>query len=167
MIERPSTRGRAPGSSSPVEQAIRAAIERGEFDNLPGTGKPLPDHGRDENWWLREYLAREEGSASGFLPQSLLLRREAEDLPKRIARITSESKVRDVVTDLNRRIADEIRTPTGGPPLAMRLLETDQIVDRWRADRALTALPARPEAASATAVSRKSFWRRIFSTPTG
>jgi hypothetical protein len=35
-----------------VDRQIREAIERGEFDNLPGQGKPIKGlNGRDdENW---------------------------------------------------------------------------------------------------------------------
>ncbi len=34
---------------SPVERAIREAQERGEFDNLPGAGKPLRNLGSRES----------------------------------------------------------------------------------------------------------------------
>lgn len=148
---------------SPVDRAIREATQRGEFDNLPGTGKPLPDRGHDENWWIRQYVAREDASTSGFLPQSLLLRKEAQDLPERVARLTSEERVRDAVDDLNRRISNEIRMPTGGPPLAMRLLDPDDVVQRWRADR-VAQQPPDPVSTIPTR-GRNSFWRRIFRTP--
>ncbi len=37
---------------SPVEKAIREAQERGEFDGLPGAGKPLGDLGSpDDAMW--------------------------------------------------------------------------------------------------------------------
>ncbi len=41
-----------------VERKIRESMERGEFDNLPGQGQPLPDLARpyDELWWLRKKL---------------------------------------------------------------------------------------------------------------
>ena len=44
-----------------VEAQIRAAAERGEFDNLPGAGKPIPDLDKpyDEMWWARKLLERE------------------------------------------------------------------------------------------------------------
>ena len=37
---------------SVVERRIREAMDRGEFDDLPGIGEPLPDAGRpyDELW---------------------------------------------------------------------------------------------------------------------
>ena len=42
----------------PVERSIREAMARGEFDDLPGAGKPLPDIDRqyDPDWWARRYL---------------------------------------------------------------------------------------------------------------
>lgn len=55
-----------------AEDKIRSAIEAGEFDNLPGFGKPLAliDEPYDENWWLRrkiraEGLNRKAGPANG------------------------------------------------------------------------------------------------------
>lgn len=45
------------------ERLIREAIEAGEFDNLPGEGKPIPDAGTkdDELWWVRGWLKRNTG----------------------------------------------------------------------------------------------------------
>jgi Domain of unknown function (DUF1992) len=47
------------------ERLIREAIEAGEFDDLPGEGKPLPGAGRpdDELWWVRSWLRRNSGAA--------------------------------------------------------------------------------------------------------
>jgi hypothetical protein len=41
---------------------IRAAIEAGEFDNLPGLGQPAAifDEPYDPHWWIRRKLKREE-----------------------------------------------------------------------------------------------------------
>ena len=38
-----------------VEIAIQQALRRGDFDELPGSGKPLTDLGgvRDPDWWIR------------------------------------------------------------------------------------------------------------------
>jgi hypothetical protein len=47
------------------ERLIREAMEAGKFDDLPGTGKPLPGAGipDDDLWWARAWLERnqEEG----------------------------------------------------------------------------------------------------------
>ena len=44
-----------------AENKIRAAIEAGEFDNLPGLGKPaaICDEPYDPFWWIRRKLQRE------------------------------------------------------------------------------------------------------------
>lgn len=45
-----------------AEDKIRAAIAAGEFDNIPGLGKPHPiiDEPYDPMWWIRRKLAREQ-----------------------------------------------------------------------------------------------------------
>lgn len=45
---------------SSVERAIREAIERGEFDELPGSGRPIPGAGTPdtEGWWIRRWVQR-------------------------------------------------------------------------------------------------------------
>jgi hypothetical protein len=47
-----------------AERKIRAAIEAGEFADLPGTGKPIPgiDEPYDPDWWIKSYLARQRAS---------------------------------------------------------------------------------------------------------
>ncbi len=48
-------------AESVVERRIRQAMERGEFDDLPGTGKPIPGAGEtyDPLWWVRAWVERE------------------------------------------------------------------------------------------------------------
>lgn len=48
------------GYVDPVERQIRAAIERGDFDHLPGAGKPIPDLAREyePGWWAKRFLER-------------------------------------------------------------------------------------------------------------
>jgi hypothetical protein len=45
-----------------VDNKISAAIEAGEFDNLPGLGKPceLIDAPYDPHWWIRNKMKREQ-----------------------------------------------------------------------------------------------------------
>jgi hypothetical protein len=42
---------------SHIDRKIREAQEQGQFDNLPGAGRPLSDHGReyDEDWWVKDW----------------------------------------------------------------------------------------------------------------
>lgn len=43
-----------------AERRIREAAERGEFDDLPGAGQPLPGLGGtyDPDWWVKEWIRR-------------------------------------------------------------------------------------------------------------
>lgn len=43
-----------------IDEIIIKAQEDGEFDNLPGMGKPIPGAGKpdDELWWFRSWLKR-------------------------------------------------------------------------------------------------------------
>jgi len=45
-----------------IDEIIRVAQEKGEFDDLPGTGKPLPGAGTkdDDLWWVRSWLKRNQ-----------------------------------------------------------------------------------------------------------
>ena len=118
-----------------VDKQIREATERGEFDNLPGSGKPLPDRNElyDEDWWLKQWIAREGITGDTALPTTLRLRREIEDIQKAAARKTSERDVRDLVDDLNRRIVDAIHGHVDGPPVPLRRVDADAVVRGWHA----------------------------------
>lgn len=43
-----------------VDRIIRESMDAGDFENLPGRGKPLPGAGTvdDEMWWVRSWLKR-------------------------------------------------------------------------------------------------------------
>jgi hypothetical protein len=118
-----------------VERQVREAIERGEFDNLPGAGRPLPGiNGRvDENWWVKGLLEREQLPMP--LPTSLALRREVADLPQTLADVPDEQTVRDIIEDLNRRIRDSHRRRVDGPPVVVKPVDVEQIVTGWRRSR--------------------------------
>ena len=47
-------------SEATAERLIREAIEAGDFDDLPGTGAPIPGAGSvdDDLWWVRSWLER-------------------------------------------------------------------------------------------------------------
>lgn len=120
---------------STIDRQIREAQQRGEFDNLPGLGKPLPDHGReyDEDWWVKNWIHREGGAA--VLPGSLALRRQAEDLQDIVASRTTEAAVREVVAGVNDTIRKARAGLLDGPPVVLPLFDPDDIVRRWREHR--------------------------------
>ncbi len=45
-----------------VDRLVREAMESGEFDDLPGVGKPIPGAGTtdDEYWWFRDWVKRNQ-----------------------------------------------------------------------------------------------------------
>lgn len=100
-----------------VERQLREARERGSFDDLPGTGKPLQPASFDELAWVREKLRREDLPVSALLPPALAVAKEVEDLPARLARERSEARVRAIVADVNGRIDAARRGPQVGPPV--------------------------------------------------
>ncbi len=53
---------------SVVERRIREAVERGDFEDLPGAGKPLPHAGKphDELWWVKNWLRRNDLGAAAM-----------------------------------------------------------------------------------------------------
>ena len=118
-----------------IDRQIREAQERGEFDNLPGAGKPIPglaDSDDDEMWWVKQYLRRENVS---YLPPTLTLRKEVEDVLAAVPRAPSEDAVREAIGTINAKIAAAIRTPPAGPPLNLMPLDMDKIVESWRESR--------------------------------
>ncbi|WP_229401569.1 DnaJ family domain-containing protein [Micromonospora okii] len=144
-----------------AEAQIRAAQERGEFDNLPGAGKPLP--GRhlpyDESWWIKSFLEREQIPGDLLLPTPLLLRRRVEKVPHEVRDLPTEASVRAYVGDLNREVLAWLRNPTG-PQVVVRPVNADEVVRGWRADRER----ARAQAPAATVPvtpgrSSRGWWR--------
>ena len=120
-----------------IDRQIAAAEQRGEFDNLPGTGKPLRHLGNpdDPDWWVKQLIAREQLDISVALPPQRALRKEAQELPDRVLRERSEQAVRDLLDDFNTRVRDCWRQPLEGPPVVVRTVDPEELVAHWRAHR--------------------------------
>lgn len=141
---------------SALDRAIREAAERGAFDDLPGKGRPLPHLDDDELGWVRRWMEREGVSPELLLPPSVQLRKEIDRLPDTLAALRTEVDVREHVREVNRRVAEHLRSP-GGPRIPVRPVDVDAAVERWR-----TARPAPPPA---TAPPRRRWWWRRRSGP--
>lgn len=117
-----------------VDRQIREAAERGEFDNLQGAGEPLPDVDQpyDELWWVKRKLREENLS---YLPESLALRKAAEDALAAAAEAATEQEARRILTALNQKIRDALRRPLTGPPLNLAPLDVERHVAEWREQR--------------------------------
>jgi len=118
-----------------VETAIQQAMRRGDFDNLPGAGKPLPGltGTHDPDWWIRRKIEREQ--LTGLGPPALLLRTEDAELDEKLDRLASESTVREQLEGFNRRVIEARRQLQGGPPVITRTRDVDEEVARWRQRR--------------------------------
>ncbi|MDQ1135767.1 hypothetical protein QE410_000566 [Microbacterium sp. SORGH_AS 1204] len=114
-----------------VETAIQQAIRRGEFDDLPGAGKPLPDLGssHDPDWWIRRKIETEK--LTGLGPPALTLRVEHAELAERLDAIPREAEVREAVEDFNRRVIEARRQLLGGPPVVTPTVDVDAEVAAW------------------------------------
>ena len=130
------TERKPPGVSweSWIDRQIREGMERGEFEALPGHGRPLRDvdRPRDEMWWVKDKLRREK---AGFLPPTLAVRKEVEDARAAISASASEAEVRRIVADINARIVEVNSRVTAGPASTLAPLDPERTVERWRAER--------------------------------
>lgn len=117
-----------------IDAQVRRGMEEGAFDDLPGHGKPLQglDRPRDEMWWVRDKLRREGIS---YLPPTLALRKDVDDARDAIDAATTESDVRQIITEINVRIRSVNRMASSGPPSNLMPLDEEATVERWRASR--------------------------------
>ncbi|GAB3703184.1 DnaJ family domain-containing protein [Nocardiopsis oceani] len=120
------------GFESWIDTQIRQARERGEFDDLPGEGKPIADIDRpyDENWWIKRKLKSESVS---LLPPTLRLRKEAEDTLEEASGARTEKRVRELLEGLNKKIREMNSSPAPGPPLNLMPYDIDAFLEKkWR-----------------------------------
>jgi DnaJ-like protein len=143
-----------------IDKQIQDATERGAFDNLPGTGKPLPSRGAfSAEAWARDYLRREGMPGEDALPTPLRLRKESERLAETVHLLRSEQEVRGVVADLNDRIRTFRRLPDG-PPMIVRLVDEDEMVRRWHESRVVPRAEGADASGSEPEPRRRFSWRR-------
>ncbi|CAN5746285.1 hypothetical protein BH10ACT1_BH10ACT1_21020 [soil metagenome] len=124
-----------------VEQQIRESMDRGEFDDLDGTGRPIADidEPNDELRWVRKKL-RQEGFA--FLPPSLALRRDAQEAREQARHARTEADARAILEAINERLVAAVRIPLSGPEVYVPPYDLDKALAQWRHDH--PAPPPRP-----------------------
>ncbi len=103
-----------------VEEQIRLAQERGDFDNLPGAGQPIESLNRqyDPDWWARDFIKRLADEDTG--------RSRSAELERKLAGVwglTSETSVRTTVANLNAESGSD-------------MFDADEVVTTWRRFRA-------------------------------
>jgi len=77
---------------SMAEEKIREAIERGDFDRLPGAGKPLPE--KDEDAYVPDELriSFKLLKNAGMIPEEMQLRKEMLTLEQLLACCTDAAE---------------------------------------------------------------------------
>lgn len=140
---------------------IRRAIERGEFDNLPGSGKPLdlPDV-HDPDWWFKN-LVKREGLV--LLPPSVQLRRDDAALDAELDALGNEAAVRRAVEQFNESVIRARYEPPAGPPLITMPRDVEATVRAWTDRRTARAEQARRKAEGVTRSTertRRGWWCR-------
>ena len=114
-----------------VDEQIRQAMDRGEFDHLPGSGKPLRDLDEQRRpGWFAEQLVRRERSR--VLHDDTL----ASLAERRIAfwRAPTLDALRELVIAANRELAAV--NPRLEPDDRIELVDVREVVAAWRTTRA-------------------------------
>jgi hypothetical protein len=151
-----------------VDTIVDQAIRRGEFDDLPLQGKPIPGlkGGYDPDWWLKSLVEREQ--ITGILPPAQLRRDDAE-LDDVLDREPTEDRVREIVEDFNARVIDARRQLLGGPPVVTPTRDVERELERWRERRRARGIRAeagertgrdQPPSEREARPARRRWWRR-------
>lgn len=154
---RPERRAGAPRSGSAaaaariqqqqtwVDQQVQQAIRRGDFDDLPGAGKPLKDLGveHDPDWWIKKLVERER---LVVLPASVQLRKDDAALDGLLDEMSREDDVRTAVEEFNARVLRARYSIPEGPPLVTMTRDVEGTVAAWRERRAARGPIGEPEA---------------------
>ena len=144
---------------SHIDEVLRQAAQRGEFDNLPGAGKPIEGLGEehDPDWWLKQLIEREK---IAVLPPSIQLRKDDAALDDLLDAQHTETAARQVVEEFNGRvIAARYSTPVG-PPLITMPRDVDETLAAWRQRREDRDAARRAELAAVPPPARRRRWFR-------
>ncbi len=156
--EKKAARARIEHQQTWVDLQIRQAMERGDFDNLPGAGKPIEGLGEtyDPEWWLKKLVEREH---IAVLPPALQLRKDDAGLDGNLDTLVSEKEARRFVEEFNARVIRARYTPVDGPPLITMPRDVDATLAAWHERRAArrrtTSTAVAPQPAP-----RTRWWRR-------
>ena len=122
-----------------VESALDRAIKRGDFDDLPGLGKPLSGlHGSsDPDWWIKQKLDSE--GINGVAPAAFQLRKENAVLEDTVDAFSTESEVRDYLAGFNARVREAVMDLREGPPVFTPPRDVEKEIAQWRQRRSATS----------------------------
>lgn len=141
-----------------VDLQVQQSIQRGEFDNLPGAGKPIKnlDRDPDPDWWVKQLVEREQ---IVVLPRSVQLRKDDAELDGLLDTQTTEEGARRIVEEFNERVIAARYGAPEGPPLITMPRDVDATLDAWRERRAARVAAAK-DARSRQQPRKRRWWRR-------
>lgn len=121
-----------------VESAIEQAARRGDFDDLPGAGKPLDlPATHDPDWWVNQRIASGDIDRQALLPAVVLLRKEYEKRDETLAALPTAKAAREYAEDFTERVHQD-RRATPFQRMLAPAWDPDEAAARWRELRAAT-----------------------------
>ena len=145
-----------------VDLQIRQAMERGDFDDLPGAGKPIEGLGaeHDPDWWLKKLVEREQIARAARRPSQL--RKEDAELDDRLDTLTRRGRGAPRGRGLQRPRDPRPATgsPEGPPLITMPRDVEDEVARLARAAYGAGRGPAGRRAAARPRRSRRPRRRR-------
>ncbi len=117
-----------------VERRIQEAMDRGEFDNLPGAGKPLhldePPPVNSDLWWALRILRQ-----ANFVPDEVRWRKEIDDLRARMHTARGEDELRQVIHRINELILKLNTMGTNRIPTTLTTFDEERLIAEFRSRR--------------------------------
>ena len=113
-----------------AERKIREVQDEGQFESLPGFGRPISDIDQplSDDWWLKQKLKKEMLSV---LPPILEARLDIEKTLASLCEISSEALVRRKLEQLNERIRKAIYSPHEGPSGGVFPIDVEATIAEW------------------------------------
>lgn len=147
------TERKPPGLSweSWTERQIEEGRRAGLFDGLDGEGRPIEglDGPRDEDWWVKAKLRRENFDC---LPPTIAIRGERDVAVAAALEAGTEVEVRRLVEEINQRIRYVNSHTVSGPPSTVWVVDLESILERWRLGRSDESTAGEPPDGAPAAV---------------
>jgi hypothetical protein len=115
-----------------TEKQIEQGRRDGLFDGLDGQGRPIAglDGTRDEDWWVKAKLRREE---IDYLPPTLAIRGERDAAVAAALDAADEAEARRLIEQINERIRYLNSHTVSGPPSTVWVVDIEPILEQWHA----------------------------------
>ncbi len=113
-----------------VERRILDAMAEGQFENLPGSGKPLkletPTPGHEDVWWALRMLKQ-----ANVTTDEIRYRREIDRVRESLQSASTESDVRRIVREVNGWILKLNTLGTNAIPTSLAPIEEERAVQEF------------------------------------